>query len=122
MLPAQPVRGLAAVAMGILVCGVSYPPTPGQESLWKGASPIQGCLLGVVVQEPLWRTACWGGICSASKVDVTASVNSLQVSGCLGWGRAGKTVPVSTFVPGGICRWRTSGPHLKISQHFSHIS
>ena len=57
--------------------------SPGQVSLWNGASPGRGCLPGVLGQEPLWRDTCWGmwvgwcgstgecwwGMSDASKVD-----------------------------------------------------
>lgn len=46
---------IAAGYVGTLVLCGYFPLSPGQESLWSGASSYWGCLQGVLAQELLWR-------------------------------------------------------------------
>lgn len=92
-------RDLAVGTVGIMICGVIYPPThKGQVSLWRGAGFSRGCFLGVAGKELLWRGTC----CSKQiRWDMSVGKHWLpQAHSYLGSWRGRKIVCQS------LCSWR----------------
>lgn len=114
-------KGLAAGAVGMLVCGVSYPLPQGRSHFREVSLPPWACLLGVVGWESFWRTPCQGGVCIGSKVDVTATANTLQVLSSWGWGGwQGKCyLSALLFLEKSLADCCLSGTHPKSNQQIS---
>lgn len=112
-----------------------FPVFPGQQSLWSGTGPSQGCLPSVVVQKLLWRASKWahwmglvagewqGKVCGTSKVHGECYCWLPWVTSCWDWRKARKMAPASCFAPAEIT-FRSLPPSTwsKISQSSSHIS